>query len=308
MGKLVLLLADGRRAEVRLDRERITIGRRADNDVCVSHASVSNEHATIVTVLSDSFVEDMRSTNGTLVNRTPVTTRQLLRDGDEIEIGRQRFVYLADDNAVLPPAATSEVPRPSRRESDRAASSPSRRVSPSAATAPGRDERQLASPPWPVSAPIPDDASPASIRAIDRFVAAEIAAARDVDAGDEAAAAPAAPVVPSTMAEAPAVTPLAESASAPRGRTTAVMRVRTGPGAGRSVALVDETTSIGRIGVQVASIRRNGSGFHIVGIEGERPPLVNGVPLPATGMPLCAGDVVEIAGARVEFDAPADPS
>ena len=52
-----------------LKRERMTIGRRADNDICLPNLAVSGEHAAIVTILADSFLEDMGSTNGTLVNR-----------------------------------------------------------------------------------------------------------------------------------------------------------------------------------------------------------------------------------------------
>ncbi len=68
MGKLVLFLADGTTMDVPLDSERITIGRRADNDVCLPYPAVSGEHAAVVTILADSFLEDLGSTNGTLVN------------------------------------------------------------------------------------------------------------------------------------------------------------------------------------------------------------------------------------------------
>ena len=68
MGKLVLFLADGTTMDVPLDKERITIGRRADNDVCLPYPAVSGEHAQVVTILADSFLEDLGSTNGTLVN------------------------------------------------------------------------------------------------------------------------------------------------------------------------------------------------------------------------------------------------
>ncbi len=68
MGKLVLFRADGTAQEIKLDRERITIGRRPDNDVCLPQPAVSGEHAAVVTILADSFLEDLGSTNGTLVN------------------------------------------------------------------------------------------------------------------------------------------------------------------------------------------------------------------------------------------------
>jgi hypothetical protein len=102
MSKLVLRESDGTLRDFRLDRQRITIGRRADNDLCLPYPAVSSEHAVIVTILSDSFLEDLESTNGTLVNGRPIT-KCLLRDRDRIDIGQQELVYLADDAASLQP-------------------------------------------------------------------------------------------------------------------------------------------------------------------------------------------------------------
>src|SRR5512141_3337199 len=101
MAKLVLFLEDGATRDIALDKERITIGRRADNDVCLPHPAVSGEHAAIVTILTDSFLEDLDSTNGTFVNGQPVQ-KHFLRDGDVIELGRQRLVFLVDEDAHPP--------------------------------------------------------------------------------------------------------------------------------------------------------------------------------------------------------------
>src|SRR4029450_3214057 len=100
MGKIVLYLADGTTLDIKLARERITIGRRADNDVCLPYPAVSGEHAALVTILSDSFLEDLGSTNGTLVNGKPVA-KQFVRDRDQIDIGRQQLGYVADAAAQL---------------------------------------------------------------------------------------------------------------------------------------------------------------------------------------------------------------
>jgi len=102
MGKLVLYLADGTMLHVPLDKERITIGRRADNDVCLPYPAVSGEHAAVVTILADSFLEDLGSTNGTLVNGKAVG-KHFLNDHDQIDIGRQRLTYLADNDAHVDP-------------------------------------------------------------------------------------------------------------------------------------------------------------------------------------------------------------
>src|SRR5262252_1254228 len=100
MGKLVHVGRDGTTRELRLDRERITIGRRPDNDLCLPHPAVSGAHAVVVTILADSFLEDLGSTNGTLVNGKAIA-KHFLRDRDEIDIGQHKLVYCTDDNAVL---------------------------------------------------------------------------------------------------------------------------------------------------------------------------------------------------------------
>src|SRR5438067_3994475 len=98
-------MPDGSTREILLTRERIRIGRRPDNDVSLPFPAVSGEHAAIVTILSDSFLEDLGSTNGTFVNGKSVT-KHFLRDLDRIDIGRENLIYYADDDAKpepLPP-------------------------------------------------------------------------------------------------------------------------------------------------------------------------------------------------------------
>src|SRR5207249_3784457 len=105
VGKLVLYMPDGSTRDIFLSRERIRIGRRPDNDIPLPFAAVSGEHAAIVTILSDSFLEDLGSTNGTFVNCKSIT-KHFLRDGDRIDIGRENLIYYADDEAKpepLPP-------------------------------------------------------------------------------------------------------------------------------------------------------------------------------------------------------------
>lgn len=92
MGKLIVTEADGKSRELALDKERVTIGRHADNDIALNDKAVSGHHAVVITILSDSFLEDLDSTNGTLVNGKQVA-KHPLSHGDSITIGRNSLVY-----------------------------------------------------------------------------------------------------------------------------------------------------------------------------------------------------------------------
>ena len=92
MGKLIVTEAGGTVREVPLDKERITAGRHADNDICLNDKAVSGHHAVVITILSDSFLEDLDSTNGTLVNSKQIA-KHPLSHGDTITIGRNTLRY-----------------------------------------------------------------------------------------------------------------------------------------------------------------------------------------------------------------------
>lgn len=96
MSKLILSLEDGTLKEYRLDRERIRIGRKPGNDIQINDAAVSGEHALVITILNDSFLEDLASTNGTKVNGKPVE-KCFLRHEDIIEIGKFKLTYVHED-------------------------------------------------------------------------------------------------------------------------------------------------------------------------------------------------------------------
>lgn len=85
--------------EVPLDKERIMIGRKPSNEIQIENLAVSGEHACIVTILNDSFLEDLGSTNGTLVNGSPIK-KHILQNNDVIEIGKYKLKYVADAPAA----------------------------------------------------------------------------------------------------------------------------------------------------------------------------------------------------------------
>ena len=95
MAKLVLSMDGLVLKEIALHKERVTIGRRPSNDIQIDNLAISGEHAAVVTLLEDSFLEDLNSTNGTLLNGQPVK-RHFLKDGDVVELGKYKLKYLTE--------------------------------------------------------------------------------------------------------------------------------------------------------------------------------------------------------------------
>jgi len=96
--KLILSLNKSVLGEYPLDKERILLGRKPDNDIQVDNLAVSGQHAAIITILSDSFLEDLDSTNGTYVNGKLVK-KHALKNGDVVQIGKHELKYVNDDVA-----------------------------------------------------------------------------------------------------------------------------------------------------------------------------------------------------------------
>ena len=97
MAKVILSVEGVTVKEVPLARERTTIGRKPDNDIRIDNLAISGDHAAIITMLNDSFLEDLDSTNGTYVNGRPVK-KHFLQDGDVIELAKYRLKYVKELN------------------------------------------------------------------------------------------------------------------------------------------------------------------------------------------------------------------
>ncbi len=337
MGKLVLLLADGSTQDVPLAKERMTIGRRADNDVCLPHPAVSGEHASVVTILADSFLEDLGSTNGTLVNGKPIV-KHFLRDYDQIDIGRQRLVFVSDesirvDGLPVDVARNQLLGLNTRVESARplpsvAVPSPGNlRGGANRLLYPDLEDEDLVESPVPVAPrreAMPERAIPPAAR---REAVAE--RAPDVERrpsltrheSDRRLAAWAAEwAAPTGNTGAGPIDTSAEPANVPNARAGSesvaagespaaatptppepTVRVLSGPNLGRAVPFNKDELSVGRVGVQVAVVRKVGSGFRLVPVEGTQPPRINGTPVAPEGTVLHPGDTFEVAGVRLEL-------
>src|SRR3954469_1403445 len=125
MAKLILSMDGLVLKEITLTKERTTIGRKPHNDIQIDNLAVSGEHAVIVTILQDSFLEDLGSTNGTLVNGQPIK-KHFLQNNDVVELGKYKLKYATEATAAqaspadfektmvlrAPPASANPEPRP----------------------------------------------------------------------------------------------------------------------------------------------------------------------------------------------------
>ena len=283
MSKLVLHLPNGAMRDIRLDRDHITIGRRADNDICLPYPAVSAEHAVVITVLTDSFLQDMGSTNGTLVNGNRINKHFLL-DHDAIDIGRVQLVYLMDEAesvAALPPAVPGNeidgVPG-ALSDTDRTTS-----VDTDPEPAIERDRA---------------DSFDANLSPVDDLL--EDLMDMNSDSSVAVDMPPTISVVPSTRGRMRRVREA-------RGDVNAgvFIEVMNGPNAGQITPMTKREFVFGKAGVTKAMIRREGSDYRLVPIDGHASACINGRRIALDGEKLAFGDTIEVAGVKLRFGAAA---
>ena len=275
MAKLILSMDGLILKEYTLAKERTTIGRKPHNDIQIDNLAVSGEHAVVVSILNDSFLEDLGSTNGTLVNGQQIK-KHFLQNNDVIELGKYKLKYLHEQTGQAKAADFEKtmVLRPGAMK----AMQP-----PAAGPAPG--PAAAAHPPPPPAAAHAPGAAPAA------------RSFGDTQVNQGALASAAAAASPAPAAAAPA-TPPKPAAAAPR---VGVLKILTGGNAGKELALVKPLTTLGKPGVQVAVITRRPQGYFITHVEGTHFPVLNGKALDAQAHALADHDTIELAGVKMEF-------
>jgi hypothetical protein len=288
MGKLVLYLPDGTTSDVPLTKERVTIGRRADNDVCLPYPAVSGEHAQVVTILADSFLEDLGSTNGTLVNGKAVT-KHFLADYDQIDIGRQRLTYVSNNEIKvepLPPDLTRQQVRGLAEKVE-----PARPIPQVEVPAAGERRSQFGARGSPMLADIERDSRPAPAPVAKPKVRI-----------DDLLTPPVEPAAPAARPPQQIAPPAPVAAPKPPSREPGPsVKVLSGASQGRIVPFPGAELTVGRVGVQVAIVRKLETGYLLIPVEGKEPPRINGAAVAPEGSPLHPGDTFEVAGVRLEL-------
>jgi hypothetical protein len=269
MAKLILSMDGLVLKEIPLAKERTTIGRKPHNDIQIDNLAVSGEHAVIVTILADSFLEDLGSTNGTFVNGKSVK-KHFLQNNDVIELGKYKLKYMSDAVPGAAKAADFEktmVLRPGamRKPPD-------------------------IHPPAPAQAEMAPRGMPATAGATG---GAPVAGAPRSQADTQVG------VTAASVAAAVASPPPAPAPAPPTRHAT--LQLLSGANAGKELELTKPLTTLGKPGVQVAVITRRPQGFFITHVEGAVKPMVNGNPIEQQAHALSDHDVIELAGVKVEF-------
>ncbi|HEY3075343.1 MAG TPA: FHA domain-containing protein [Burkholderiales bacterium] len=266
MAKLILSMDGLVLKEIPLTKERTTIGRKPHNDIQIDNLAVSGEHAVIVTILNDSFLEDLGSTNGTVVNGNPIK-KHFLQNNDVVELGKYKLKFVGE----AAPAASGEKADFEKTMVLR----PSAMKAAAAAAAGGGAQAAVAQ----RQAAVQAAAASASATGI-----------ADKDAGPKAAPAPA-----------PAAAPAAAAPAKPSGQPLGAIQLLSGGNAGKELELTKPLTTLGKPGVQVAVLTRRPQGYFITHVEGVKRPAVNGQEIGAAPHSLKDHDVIELAGIKMEF-------
>jgi predicted component of type VI protein secretion system len=103
MEKLVVLLNKEIVDELALDKGEVVLGRESSNDFQLNDSSVSRRHVKFIRIMADYLVEDLGSTNGISLNGKHVS-KQMLKSGDIIKVGKFRLRYLKGEPLADGPA------------------------------------------------------------------------------------------------------------------------------------------------------------------------------------------------------------
>jgi hypothetical protein len=279
MAKLILSLDGQVIKEHDVSKERMTIGRKPHNDVQIDNLAVSGEHAMIMTILNDSFLEDLGSTNGTMVNGQPVK-KHFLQSEDVVEIGKYKLKYVNDQagNMTQQEFEKTMVLR-----------------APAGEGAPAKP------------ASVTDDHTNAKVTSTQTDLgsstvpgASSAAAAPEQQKASDAAPAQSTTIPGASTAPKSAEPQQATGAPAQAG-TEGAIQILSGPNAGRELPLSKALTTVGKPGVQVAVIAKRPQGFFLTHVEGADFPSVNGKSLDTQAHQLKDHDIIDLAGVKMEF-------
>lgn len=266
MSKLILSIDGALLKEIPLTKERITIGRKPHNDIQIDNLAISGEHAVIITVQGDSFLEDLNSTNGTFVNGQTIK-KHFLQSGEVITLGKYSLKYIND---VVPSMKNDDFERTMIFRPGTAA------IASMAA----------------MSTPTPMQSQVGFTDADTRL---------DGYPGNERLAGSAAAVTVDSIPAPASIRPLGFSEQKIPLLPLGAIQILSGNNAGKELELTKSLTTLGKPKIQVAVIARRPQGYFITHVEGETFPVINGISVGAQAQALKDYDVIELAGIKMTF-------
>ena len=283
--------------EFSLDKNRMTIGRRPNNDIHIDNLAVSGEHAVIITIGNDSFLEDIGSTNGTLVNGKAIK-KHVLQHNDIVEFGKFQLKYV--DAAVTLQGANDSMDDFEKTM----IISPTALAEMSASTPITVSPVSVSPTPIPITMPHilpvvqPTVAAPPEIfnqPITIKPTAKPVATPLPVPIPNTTADALPTPVIAATISTAPI-----NNAVSTTGMVGHI-QVLSGASSGKELMLNKALTTLGKPGVQIAVITKRPLGYFITHVEGLVHPIVNGKSAGAQAQKLNDNDVIELAGVKMQF-------
>jgi pSer/pThr/pTyr-binding forkhead associated (FHA) protein len=106
MAKLILKRQDTTLEEFPITKSPMTIGREQSNDIVLDNMMVSRHHVKIFQDHKGYWIEDLKSGNGLFVNHKKVT-QDLLKDQDEVRVGKHTFVFVLEESPPVERAQES---------------------------------------------------------------------------------------------------------------------------------------------------------------------------------------------------------
>ncbi len=94
-----------------LDKPEIVVGQAADCGLTLDSAGVGEHHARLIVDGSNVWLENYEADAFTMHNGVRLTSRQLLADGDRIELGLAQAVFRAGQGAVVPATKAGNADR-----------------------------------------------------------------------------------------------------------------------------------------------------------------------------------------------------
>lgn len=102
MPKLILTLDGAVIREYSIDKDSISIGRKHGNDIQLNDLTISGRHSLVTKVGGNIFIDDLGSTNGTLLNGARVA-KSKLHHSDVIQVGNYQFTFFSHEEEDYEP-------------------------------------------------------------------------------------------------------------------------------------------------------------------------------------------------------------